>query len=170
LYTRPPKHAQRSSRGIFLKLPLSPYRFPNGPRAGGMAHGTAHGRHDMACSVPVPARHEGQCSAWAADLAHDMARAQHSQQGAARWPARPPGRHRRGPNGSFSCCPLAQPTPHCPPATYKAEATTPTLTLNHFPPPRSRSPQLSLPLLLLLDLRSDPPPFFALSLPPALLR
>jgi hypothetical protein len=41
--------------------------------------GTAHGPHDTALTVPVSARHEGQCVSWAAGQAHDTARARHGQ-------------------------------------------------------------------------------------------
>jgi len=41
--------------------------------------GTAHGRHGTAGRVPVPARPGAPCSAWAAGLAHDTARARHAQ-------------------------------------------------------------------------------------------
>ena len=37
--------------------------------------GTAHGRHGTVVGMPVPARPGAPCSAWAAGLAHDTARA-----------------------------------------------------------------------------------------------
>ena len=37
--------------------------------------GTAHGRHGTSVGAPVPARPGAPCSAWAAGLAHDTARA-----------------------------------------------------------------------------------------------
>jgi hypothetical protein len=109
-------------------LPIIDFQTAHGPAARPTAQpfGMAHGRHGTACSVPVPAQPEGQCNAWAADLAHDMARARHGQgSGTVAGTAARPAPSR--PNGSFSCCPLAQPT-------------LPTLHIKPQRPPQSANP------------------------------
>jgi hypothetical protein len=64
------------------------FQMAHGPTARPSARpfGTAHGRHDTACIVPVPAQPDG-LNAWAAGLAHDTARPRHGLV-AARGPAR----------------------------------------------------------------------------------
>jgi hypothetical protein len=71
-----------------LSCQSASHRAPRGTIGVQMAHGpvarptarpfgTAHGRHNTARSVPVPARHEGPCRSWAAGLAHDTTLARH---------------------------------------------------------------------------------------------
>jgi hypothetical protein len=58
---------------------LDSYIWPYGPWAGGTTflHGPRAAR--TALTVPVPARHEGQCVSRAAGQAHDTTRARHGQ-------------------------------------------------------------------------------------------